>query len=58
MVGNCGIVVRLVRYRMDLHYGDGFLWMEIVEIVEVGVNLDEEVEERGKSIDSLDVDQN
>ena len=53
--GNCGIGVRLVRYRMGLHrqhYGDGSLWMVVVEIVGVG----EEVEERGKSIDSLDVD--
>jgi hypothetical protein len=52
--GNCGIELRLVRYRMGhhcLHYGDGFLWM-----VEAGVNLGEEVEERGKNIDSLDVD--
>jgi hypothetical protein len=34
--GNCGIEVRLVRYRMDLHrlhYSDGYLWMVIVEIV-------------------------
>lgn len=56
---NCGIGVRLVRYRMDhhcLHYGDGFLWMVIVGIVEVGVSLDEEEEGRGKNIDSLDVD--
>jgi hypothetical protein len=53
--GNCGIGVRLARYRMGLrrlHYGDGFLWMVVVEIVGIG----EEVEERGKSIDSLDVD--
>ena len=55
--GNCGIGVRLVRYMMGLHYGDGFLWMVIVEIVEVGVNLCEGVEERGKNMDSLDVDQ-
>ena len=57
--GNCGIGVRLVRYRMDLrrlHYGDGFLWMVIAEIVEVGENSGEEVEERGKNIDSLVVD--
>ena len=57
--GNFGIGVRLVRNRMGLHrmsYGDGFLWMAFVEIVEVGVNLGEEVEERGKSIDNLDVD--
>ena len=57
--GNFGIGVRLVKYRMGLHrlgYGDGFLWMVFVEIVEVGVNLGEEVEERGKSIDNLDVD--
>ena len=39
-----------------LHYGDGFLSMVVVEIVEVGVNLGEEVEERGKNTDSLDVD--
>jgi hypothetical protein len=52
--GNCGIGVRLVRYRMGLHrlhYGDGSLWMVVVVgIVEVGVNL-------GKNMDSLDVDQ-
>ena len=40
-----------------LHYGDGFLWTVVVEFVEVGVNLDEEVEEWGKNTDSLDVDQ-
>lgn len=57
--GNCGTGVRLVRYRMGLHclhYGDGFLWMVIVETVEVGVNSGEEVEERDKDIDSLVVD--
>ena len=57
--GNFGIGVRHVKNRMGLHrlsYGDGFLWMVFVEIVEVGVNLGEEVEERGKSIDNLDVD--
>jgi hypothetical protein len=56
--GNCGIGVRLVRYKLGLHrlhYGGGFLSMVIVEIVEVGVNSGE-VEERGKNIDSLDVD--
>jgi hypothetical protein len=56
--GNCGIGVRLVRYTLGLHrlhYGDGFLWMVIVEIVEVGVNSGG-VEERGKNTDSLDVD--
>ena len=44
--------------RMGFHrlsYGDGFLWMVFVEIVEVGVNLGE-VEERGRNIDNLDVD--
>ena len=57
--GKFGIGVGHVRNRMGLHrlsYGDGFLWMVFVEIVEVGVNLGEEVEERGKSIDNLDVD--
>jgi hypothetical protein len=40
-----------------LHYGDGFLWMMIVEIVGgVVESLGEEVEERVKRIDSLDVD--
>ena len=56
--GNCGIGVRLARYRIGLHrhhYDDGFLWTVIVEIVGVE-NLGEEVEERDKSIDSLDVD--
>ena len=57
--GNFGIGVRHVKNRMGLHrlsYDDGFLWMVFVVTVEVGVNLGEEVEERGKSIDNLDVD--
>ena len=36
--GNFGIGVRHVKNRMGLHrlsYGDGFLWMVFVEIVEV-----------------------
>ena len=52
--------MRLVRYKLGLHrlhYCDGFLWKVIVEIAEVGVHSDEEVEARGKNIDSLDVDQ-
>lgn len=50
--GNCGIGVRYTMGLHRLHYGDGSLWMVVVEIVGVG----EEVEERGKSIDNLDVD--
>jgi hypothetical protein len=58
--GNYGIGVRLVRYMKGhhrLHYGDDFLWMVLVEIVGgVVESLGEEVEERDKRIDSLDVD--
>lgn len=57
--GNCGIGVHLVWYSLGLHrlhFDDGFLWMVTAEIVGVGENLGEEEEERGKSIDSLDVD--
>ena len=57
--GNCGIGEHLVWYTIylhQLHYGGGFLWMVVVEIVGVGENLGEEVEEQGKSIGSLDED--